>query len=137
MIFQFSKAGFSFANNVSLSSTQATASCTVDAANAPESAAFPRFACIQSVEFQLSSVSGASSITFYITRDVAGDVAISDEYTKTITVGKTTATDGSVVVDLSKDVHFITGVSAADNIFVVAATNAGTATADVVVNWRA
>ena len=137
MIFQFSKAGFSFANNVSLSATKATATCTVDATNAAASSVFPRFACIQSVEFQLSSVSGASSITFRVTRDAAGDVAISDEFTKTILPGKTTAADGSVVVDFNKDVHFITGVSTADNIYVVAETNAGTATADVLVNWRA
>ena len=136
-IFQFSRAGFSFANNVSLSTTKASAVCTVDATNAAESYTFPRFACLRSVEFQLSSVSGASSITFRITRDLAGDVAVSDEFTKTILTGKTTAADGSVVVDFDKDVHYLTGVSVADTIHVVAETNAGTATADVLVNWRA
>ena len=137
MIFQFSKAGFSFANNVSLSTTKASAVCTVDAANAAESSVFPRFACLQRVEFSLASVSGASSITFRITRDLAGDVAISDEFTKTILTGKTTAADGSVSVDFDKDVHYLTGVSVAETIYVVAETNAGTATADVLVNWRA
>ena len=52
-------------------------------------------------------------------------------------VGKTTAADGSVVVNFDKDVHYLTGVSVADTIYIVAETNAGTATADVVVNWRA
>ena len=137
MIFQFSRAGFSFANNVSLSTTRAVATCTQDSANAAESYTFPRFGNIRSVEFQLASVSGASSITFRITRDLAGDVAISDSITKTIITGHTTAADGSVAVDFDKDVHFLTGVNVADTIYVVAETNAGTATADVLVNWRA
>tara|TARA_R100000664_G_scaffold443_4_gene1437 strand:- start:6809 stop:7225 length:417 start_codon:yes stop_codon:yes gene_type:complete len=136
-IFQFSRAGFSFANNVSLSATKAAAACTADSTNAAESATFPRFASIRSVEFQLSSVSGASSITFRVTRDAAGDVAVSDEVTKTILAGKTTAADGSVVVDFDKDIHFMTGISVADTIYVIAETNAGTATADILVNWRA
>jgi hypothetical protein len=137
MIFSFSKAGFSFANNVSLSTTRAVATCTQDSVNAAESFKFPRFANIRSVEFQLSSVSGASSVTFRITRDVAGDVAVTNSITKTIIAGHTTAADGSVAVDFDKDIHFLTGVSVADTIYVIAETNAGTATADVLVNWRA
>ncbi len=137
MIFQFSKAGFSFANNVSLSSSRAVATCTQDSTNSAESFTFPRYANIRSVEFQLASVSGASSITFRITRDAAGDVALTDSITKTIVTGHTTAADGSVVVDFDKDVHFMTGVSVANNIYVIAETNAGTATADILVNWRA
>ena len=137
MIFQFSKAGFSFANNVSLSTTRAVATCTQDSGNAAESFTFPRFGNLQSVEFQLSSVSGAASVTFRVTRDAAGDVAITDSITKTIVAGHTTAADGSVVVDIGKDVHFLTGVSVANNIYVVAETDSGTATADILVNWRA
>lgn len=137
MIFSFSKAGFSFANNVSLSTTRAVATCTKDAVNAAESFTFPRFANIRSVEFQLASVSGAASVTFRVTRDLAGDVAITESITKTIVPGHTTAADGSVVVDFDKDVHFLTGVSVADIVYVIAETNAGTATADILVNWRA
>ena len=62
---------------------------------------------------------------------------MSDEVTKTILAGKTTAADGSVVVDFDKDIHFMTGISVADTIYVIAETNAGTATADILVNWRA
>jgi hypothetical protein len=49
---------------------------------------------------ELTSISGATTVTWYVSRDAAGDVPITPPQTDTILTGKTAATKGSVARDM-------------------------------------
>tara|TARA_A100001515_G_scaffold135805_1_gene126973 strand:- start:839 stop:1282 length:444 start_codon:yes stop_codon:yes gene_type:complete len=136
-------AGFAYKNAASLSNSFTVHACTEDTTNSPESSSFPRCCNIQSIEVQLSSLSGSpSTVTLFLARDSDGDVGITpgatSGATQTIQVGKTTAADGTVVFAVDSDFHFDSGVanSAAGTLYAVVKLNQGTATANIRVNWR-
>ena len=117
----------------------------------------PKVCQIADVEIYMSSIAGgATTATMAIFRDVGGDYAVVDYgasgATKTISVGKTTATDGSVVFPVGKDLHPMDGVTEALTsvtdtsdarvskcapLYVGIKLNAGAAVAvEVRLNWR-
>ena len=134
--------GYAYHNNASISGNAAPFAVTRDATNSTLSAEFPRNCEIESVEIFLTSIAGgASDVTMYLARDSTGDVAITPGgttgATQTITSGFTSNT-GSVVFEVESDFNFDDSVTnaTAGTLYVVLRTDAGTATADVRVNWR-
>ena len=138
----FTKMGFSYHNQASVTATATVFACTADSTNATESANFPNNGNVQSVELSIDSIaSSAASITMYLCRDAAGDIPLTPGQTsgatQTIQTGVTTATDGGVIFLIDADVNFHTGHSVADTVYVVLKTDTGTCTANIRVNWRA
>ena len=134
--------GYSYHNNASVTVNAAPFAVTKDATNSLRSAEFPRNCEIESVEIFLTSIAGgASEISMYLARDSTGDVAITPGgttgATQTIKSGFTSGT-GSVVFLVEKDFNFDSNVTnaTAGTLYVVLNTDAGTATADIRVNWR-
>jgi hypothetical protein len=76
----------------------------------------------------LTSVSGATTITWYVSLDAAGDEPITDEITTTIV--KQTATKGAVSASMGVPVRTYGG-----SIWIWHKTDAGTATAKCRVYW--
>ena len=81
-----------------------------------------------SLRLDLSSISGAASLTVRLCADAACDVPITPDADATIAVGVTTATAGTAVV-LCQDLGPIY-CSTAGTVYVLARTNAGTVTVD-------
>jgi hypothetical protein len=136
-------AGFAYKNAASLTNSFTVHACTEDTTNSPESAAFPRTCNIQSIELEMSSLSGSpSTVTLFLARDSAGDVGVTpgstSGATQTIQVGKTTAADGTVVFAVDSDVHFDSSVgsTSAGTLYAVVKLDQGTATSNIRVNWR-
>ncbi len=139
----WARAGFAYKNAASLSNSFTVHACTEDTTNSAPSAAFPRSCNIQSIELEMSSLSGSpSTVTLFLARDSAGDVGVTpggtSGATQTIQVGKTTASDGTVVFAVDSDVHFDDGVanSTVGTLYAVVKLDQGTATANIRVNWR-
>tara|TARA_Y100001937_G_scaffold11738_3_gene14593 strand:+ start:1915 stop:2349 length:435 start_codon:yes stop_codon:yes gene_type:complete len=138
----WSKASFSYHHGASLTGNFQVFEVTQDLTNSPDSDFFPDTCNIQSIEFEFTAKSSASSVTAYIARDSAGDVPITPGTTsgasQSITVGATTATKGGAALIVDNDYTLDTGVSnsSRQKIYVVAKVDAGTPTANIRVNWR-
>lgn len=71
--------------------------------------------------------SSATTLTWYVSRDLAGDVPVTLEVTETIRTGKTTATAGSVARDMDSPYkRNATHTPAAGRLYLWAKTNVGT-----------
>jgi len=139
----WAKAGFAYKHAASLTNSFSIHACTEDTTNSAPSASFPRSCNIQSIELELSSLSGSpSTVNLFLARDSAGDVGVTpgatSGATQTIQTGATTAADGTVVFAVNSDVHFDDGVgsSAVGTFYAVVKLDQGTATANIRVNWR-
>lgn len=78
---------------------------------------------LSALYIQVSSISGASSITCRITRDAAGDQTIVGDTTATISPGITTSTVGAITIRMDIDYKHPT-----NDLWVHMRTNAGTCT---------
>ena len=112
---------------------------TVDTTNSTNSASFPDDCNIQSIEFEITALSGAANVTMFLARDSAGDIPITNEYTQNVTIGDTTTTKAGAIFSNEIDYHFDGSVAntTRGTIYVVAKVNSGTPTANIRVNWRA
>jgi hypothetical protein len=139
----WARAGYAYKDAASLTNSFTVHACTEDTTNSPESSSFPRTCNIQSIELEMSSLSGSpTTVTLFLARDSAGDVGVTpgatSGATQTIQVGKTTAADGTVVFSVDSDVHFDSSVGSttAGTLYAVVKLDAGTATSNIRVNWR-
>ena len=80
------------------------------------------------VWIEVTSISGAASLTIKITTDAAGDVLVYESSAGTMALGETTATTGAVTFEIAAGGLPTFAQSAA--LYVWIKTNAGTATAD-------
>jgi hypothetical protein len=148
MIQSFTKYGYSFRRVVaadtpsSFTSSDQIFAITQDSTNSSRSSLFPNDCYISTIEFQFDTLSTATSVTMYVTRDSNGDVpltpGVTSGATQTITTGVTTATAGGAVFTVDTDFHFDDSVSNATSgtIYVIAKVDAGTPTGKIRVNWR-
>ena len=133
--------GYSYRNNAPVDTSAKVYAVTKDATNSLRSAEFPHNCEIESVEIFLTSISSATQVTMYLARDSTGDVAITPGgttgATQAIGTGITSGT-GSVVFDVETDFNYDSNVTGATpgTLYVVLSVDAGSATADVRVNWR-
>lgn len=75
----------------------------------------------------VNTISSATEITWKITRDSAGDEALTPEYTETLVTGQTTATDGSIANALQLPLPSMGSVDL-KTIYLWVKTDAGTCT---------
>ena len=145
MIHSHSRAGYSYGQTSSggISSTAAVFAITKDTTNSAQSTKFPNSCNIQSIEVELSEISATSGITInaYLTRDSGKVIPITPGATSGATqaITYTATATGGVVFAVNIDYHYDSSVSnvAEGTIYCVLATNTGTATGKIRINWRA
>jgi hypothetical protein len=64
---------------------------------------FPQAGRLSHVEIEVTALSTATTLTWFLAWDAAGDRPITPATTSTITIGKTTATKGGAVALISAD----------------------------------
>jgi len=117
-----------------LSTSYAVATGQADTTNESSSESFPRKGTLSHIEFELSSISSAASITMFLTWDSAGDRPLTPAATQAITTGKTTAAKGGVIFNMGVPFNRPDDATAG-KVYVVAKTDAGTASASARVFW--
>lgn len=133
--------GYTGDSAVSLTGTFAVTALTGGDANVG-GMNIPAVCNLQNIEFELTSISGATSVTMYLARDSVGDYPITPAggsgATENINAGITSG-KGSVVYTIEYDYKHFSNVSntTAGTIYLVAKVNTGSATAQVRLNWRA
>lgn len=135
----FNHAGFSYTHQAALTTTPQVFALTQDSTNSPRSSVVPTFAEFKQVIAQLDTVAGgASSVLYYLSADVAGDVPLTNPGTASILLGKTTATSGAAIDCIDMDYHYqrLT-VETIGTVYAVIWLNAGTANANIRLQWRA
>lgn len=76
----------------------------------------------------VSSISTAATITWFLSRDSAGDEKITPSYASTIQTGQTTATDGTIISQINTVLSGRMIGSAPNTIYLHVKTDAGTVT---------
>lgn len=86
----------------------------------------------------VSIASSATTVTWFLAADEAGDIPLTDAKTTTIVVGRTTPTKGGIAVALDLEyVRSSAGVAGvAGSLYVIAKTNTGTCTLTPRLYWR-
>jgi len=135
----FNHAGFSYKHQAALTVTPQVFALTQDSTNNPRSAMIPTFAELKQVIAQVDTVaSGASSMNYYLSADLAGDIPLTPQSTANILLGKTTATKGAAIDCVDVDYHYQQlAVETVGTVYIVAWLNAGTANANIRLQWRA
>lgn len=135
----FNHAGFSYKHQAALTTTPQVFALTQDSANSPRSSAVPTFAQLKQLIAQVdTAASGVSAVNYYIAADLAGDVPLTPQSTANILFGKTTATVGAAIDCIDLDYHYQQlGVEKIGTLYIVVWTNAGTANANIRLQWRA
>lgn len=135
----FNHAGFSYKHQAGLSTTPQVFTLTQDSINSPRSAPVPTFAQFKQLIVQVDAVlGGASSVSYYIAADAAGDIPLTPQSTANILFGKTTATSGSAIDCIDVDYHYQQLIAETQGtVYLVIWANAGTANANIRLLWRA
>jgi hypothetical protein len=135
----FSRAGASYKHQAALTTTPQVFALTKDAANSPTSAVVPTYAELKQIIAQVDTAAGgASSVSYYIAADLAGDIPLTTQGTASILFGKTTATKGSAIDCIDLDYHYQQlAAETLGTLYVVIWLNAGTANANIRLQWRA
>ncbi len=101
----------------------------------PFSKAIPDRSHIVKIEVEVTSIAaGATTVTWNLAKDAAGDYGITPEVTSTIVVGATTSTKGSFNALIEVD-NVLTAHGVTEHIYLVARTNAGTCVLAVFLSW--
>ena len=117
---------------------------TTSAANFPISGGPPdnTYVWLDSITFELSNIAAgpASTITFFLARDAAGDRPITPQTTTTLVLGATTPATRrgvSVLIERPYVNELVATIDVSETIYCVATVDAGTADIDIRLNWRA
>tara|TARA_R110000824_G_scaffold116395_2_gene267775 strand:+ start:2856 stop:3323 length:468 start_codon:yes stop_codon:yes gene_type:complete len=153
-IHSWSKAGFSYANNASITNSFSAHAVTADTTNSPESFRVPDICNLQSIEVFFTGLSGAGlSCTLYLSRDSIGDIGVTPASTsgatQAIQASMTEGSAGFVVFAIDTDYHFdsgaitastespLAGAISSGTLYAAVKLSTGTGTADIRLNWRA
>jgi hypothetical protein len=146
-IYSWSKASFSYhdagTSPATLTDTNQVFPVTIDATNSPDAGNFPDSCNIQSIEFEFTALSTATTVTVYLARDSNGDIPITPGSTtgatQTITKKLSNSTKGGAAFIVNNDYHRDSDVANTNQytIYVIAKVDAGTPTANIRINWRA
>jgi hypothetical protein len=134
----FNHAGYSYKHQAALTAAYQVFPLTQDTPNALRSSVVPPFAQLQQVNFQVDTLAGgAAKVTFYLSRDAAGDIPVTGEIAATVEFGFTTPTKGTAIGCLDYDYHYTqTAPEVLGTLYLVAKLNIGTANANVLLHWR-
>jgi hypothetical protein len=124
------RTGLSAGASTALSTTYARMACTATPAADPLSEALPDRVTLSWASLELTTISGAASVIWYLSADADGDAPITPTLTTTIVADGATATSGGVAATLA-----LARVGSGGSIYVNAKTDAGTATGIARVSW--
>lgn len=111
-----------------LTSSKSVIALTADSVTEATSRAIRDACLIVKIEIEITTIAAsATTVTWNLAKDAAGDFGITPEVTTTITVGATTATKGSVCALIDCD-HIKTANAVSGTVYLVAKTNTGTCT---------
>lgn len=135
----FNHAGISTKYEAALTSSYQVFPLTADSTNLPRTSAIPTFAQLKHLSVEMDTIAGgASSVTFYLSRDADGDIPITGTLTAGVVFGLTTATDGSAIACIDLDYHYLqTAAETIGTVYAVIKTNAGTCNGNLLLHWRA
>jgi hypothetical protein len=134
----FNHAGISYKHQAALTTSYQVFTLTADQTNCLRTANVPPFAELKNINFELDTIAGgASKVTFYLARDLAGDIPVTGELSANVVFGLTTATKGTALACIDLDYHY-QGLAAEvlGTLFLVVKLNAGTANGNVRQHWR-
>ncbi len=134
----FNHAGISYKHQAALTTAYQVFTLTADTTNCARTAAVPPFAELKNINFELDTIAGgASKVTFYLARDLAGDIPVTGELSANVVFGLSTATKGTALACIDLDYHY-QGLAAEviGTLFLVVKLNAGTANGNIRQHWR-
>lgn len=128
--------GISAERSTALSTSYASMTLNADTVGDTGAKVVPSSCYLSDVVLQLTTIAGgATSVTWFVSQDLAGDKPLTLSCTSTIVTGKTTAASGSVTMYLGKDyVKGSDGVTG--ELFLQVKLNAGTANGVARLTWR-
>ena len=131
--------GVSYKHQASLTTTYQAFAVTADATNCPFSAPVPNDCELAQINVELDTIaSGASKVTCYLARDLAGDIPVTGECSANVLFGLTTATKGTAVIDVSTVHHYQgLGSEVRGTLYAIVKLNVGTAKANIRLYWQA
>jgi len=131
--------GVSYKHQASLTTTYQVFALTADATNNAFSAAVPNDCELVQINVELDTIaSGASKVTCYLARDIAGDIPVTSECSANVLFGFTTAAKGTAVVDVGTMHHYQgLGSEVRGTLYAIVKLNAGTANANIRLYWQA
>lgn len=134
----FNHAGISYKHQAALTTSNQVFLLKADPTNSPRTADVPPFAVLKNINFELDTIAaGASKVTFYIARDLAGDIPVTGVSTTDVVFGLTTATKGTAIACVDLDYHYqALAAEVIGTLFLVVKLNAGTANGNVRLHWR-
>jgi len=134
----FNHAGISYKHQAALTTSYQVFTLTADTTNCARTANVPPFAELKNINFELDTIAGgASKVTFYLARDLAGDIPVTGELSANVVFGLSTATKGTALACIDLDYHY-QGLAAEviGTLFLVVKLNAGTANGNIRQHWR-
>ena len=134
----FNHAGISTKYQAALTATYQAFPLTADATNLPRTAAIPTFAELKHLSVEMDTIAGgASSVTFYLSRDAAGDIPITGTLTAGVVFGLTTATKGTAIACIDLDYHYLQlAAETVGTVYAVIKLNVGTCNGNLLLHWR-
>lgn len=131
--------GVSYKHQAALTTTKQVFPLTADTTNNAFSVLVPNDCTLKQVNFELDTIAGgASSVTYFLARDAAGDIPVTPEATASVTFGFTTATKGTAIACPDLEHHYQgLGVEVRGTLYLVVKVNAGTANANIRLYWQA
>ena len=128
--------GFSYGTG-SLSSSFAAIAVAKDTTNESKSQSVPNKSLLDKVRFSLNTISSAAQITWYLAEDSLGKHALTPSQTTTIDTGLSASTFGFISASLDGFPYRRTSkITTAGTMYLIAKTDAGTATGEVFIHWR-
>jgi len=128
--------GFSYGTG-SLSSSFVAIAVAKDTTNESKSQSVPNKSLLDKVRFSLNTISSAAQITWYLAEDSLGKHALTPSQTTTIDTGLSASTFGFISASLDGFPYRRTSkITTAGTMYLIAKTDAGTATGEVFIHWR-
>jgi len=128
--------GFSYGTG-SLSDSFAAIAVAKDTTNEATSQSIPNKSLLDKVRFSLNTISSAAQITWYLAEDSLGKHALTPSQTTTIDTGLSASTFGFISASLDGFPYRRTSkITTAGTMYLIAKTDAGTATGEVFIHWR-
>lgn len=134
----FNHAGISYKHQAGLTTSYQAFVVNQDATNNARSAPVPVFAELKNINFELDTIAGGlSKVTFYLSRDLAGDIPVTGVLSADVVFGLTTATKGTAIACIDLDYHWqALAAETQGTLYLVVKGNAGTANCNVRLHWR-
>jgi hypothetical protein len=131
--------GASYKHQAALTTSKQVFALTADTTNNPLSVPVPNDCALKQLNFELDTIAGgASSVTYFLARDLAGDIPVTPEASASVTFGFTTATKGTAIACVDIEHHYQElGSEVRGTLYIVVKVNAGTANANIRLYWQA